>query len=67
MQAMKWEYKTIKLDVSGWFLPDVDPSAFDAELNVLGDAGWELVTAFDVNRLRGATSEVVALLKRPRN
>jgi hypothetical protein len=67
MRAPKWEYKTVQIDVSGWLGPKLQPDAVDAELNLYGDAGWELVSAFDVNRGHGHTSAVVALFKRPRN
>ena len=66
MPAQKWEYKTMKLDISGWFLPEMNAEEADVALNAVGEAGWELVAAFDVNRMRGATWEVVAMFKRPR-
>ena len=46
--------------------PKVDPEAIDAELNQYGQAGWELVGAFDINRGHGTTSAIVAMFKRPR-
>jgi hypothetical protein len=66
MRPPQWEYKSVQLDVAGWFTPDVQPDALDAALNEHGAAGWELVSAFDVNRGHGRTSAVVALFKRPR-
>lgn len=62
---MRWEYKTLKLDVHGFFAPKVDPSVISAELNKLGGEGWELVAAFDTNWGQGATASVVAIFKRP--
>jgi hypothetical protein len=67
MRPPRWEYKTLRLDVAGWLGPKVDPARFDAELNALGDAGWELVSALDVNRAEGATAAIVALFKRARD
>ena len=67
MRYTQWEYRTVLIDVSGWLNPTVDPEETNAELNRYGAEGWELVSAFDVNRLHGRTSEVVALLKRPRS
>jgi phenylalanyl-tRNA synthetase beta subunit len=66
MRAQQWEYKSVQIDVAGWINPDVQPEALDAALNVHGAAGWELVSAFDVNRGHGRTSAVVALFKRAR-
>jgi hypothetical protein len=67
MRAPRWEYKTLHFDVRGWLGPKLEPGQLDAELNALGEAGWELVTAFDVNRGDGGTSAIAALLKRPRD
>ena len=61
---MKWEYKTVKFDVAGWWAPNVDPHKLDAELNRLGAEGWELVSAFDTNWSHGASRDVVAIFKR---
>ena len=66
MRPPQWEYKTVQIDVAGWFLPTVEPDAMDAELNRYGAEGWELVSAFDINRAHGRTSHVVVLFKRPR-
>jgi hypothetical protein len=66
MRAPQWEYKTLQIDVAGWLGPKVQPEVLDAELNRHGEAGWELVSAFDVNRGHGSTSAIVALFKRPR-
>jgi hypothetical protein len=67
MRASRWEYKSLSLDVSGWLGPNVEPEKLDAELNAHGEAGWELVSAFDVNRGHGRTSAIVALFKRSRD
>jgi len=66
MRAPRWEYKSLHLDVAGWLGPKVEPDRLDAELNAHGDAGWELVSALDVNTGQGATAAIVALFKRPR-
>ena len=66
MRAEKWEYSTVYLNVAGFFGPRMDTEALNAELNAHGEAGWELVSAFDVNRVRGATSGIVALFTRSR-
>jgi len=67
MRAPRWEYKSLHLDVSGWIVPKVDTAEMEAELNAQGEAGWELVSAFDLNRGHGRTTAIVALFKRPRD
>ena len=67
MRAPRWEYKTLQIDVASWLGPKIDSSKVDGELNAHGEAGWELVSAFDVNRGHGSTSAIVALFKRPRD
>ena len=62
----RWEYQTLKFDVAGFFGPDVRPETLDEALNALGAQGWELSSAFDVNRGHGRTSEIVAVFKRSR-
>lgn len=65
MRAQKWEYTSVHLEVGGWINPKVDREAIDAELNRFGEAGWELVSALEVNA-HNRTSGIVALFKRPR-
>jgi hypothetical protein len=67
MRPPRWEYKSVHLEVAGWLGPNVEPARLDAELNRHGDAGWELVSAFNVNEGAGGTSAIVALFKRPRD
>lgn len=63
----KWEYKTIKLDTKGLLGGILDATVFDGMLNQLGADGWEMIAAFDTNQSYGASREVVAVFKRPRN
>jgi hypothetical protein len=62
----RWEYQTVQLDVEGFFRPHVDEESVSYQLNQLGAQGWELVSAFDLNRGHGRSVEIVAMLKRPR-
>jgi hypothetical protein len=64
---MKWNYKVIKLDASGFWLSQghVDEKALQAEMNRLGAQGWELVSTFDTNLGGGGTRDVVAVFKQP--
>lgn len=65
---MKWEYQTVKLNITGsWNLSGID---FDVDVvqefaNRLGSEGWELVAAFPVNSGHGQSKEVVFMFKRP--
>ena len=63
---MIWEYKTVKLGATGLFGGKVDESKLDALMNDLGRNGWELAAAFDTNQDYGATRDVVAIFKRPK-
>jgi hypothetical protein len=64
MQPIKWEYHTVTLDVEGIFNIRVDGGQLTEEFNLLGRAGWELVSMFDLNRGHGRSSSVVAVFKR---
>jgi hypothetical protein len=63
---MRWEYRTIKLATTGfWMGGKLDETEFDEMLNVLGRERWELVSAFDTNQSHGASRDIVAIFKRP--
>jgi hypothetical protein len=61
-----WEYKTVKVETKGFRGGILDTNEFDALLNQLGRAGWELVATFDTNMIHGESREAVAVFKRPR-
>ena len=61
---MKWEYKTIKLAITGFLGGKLDERKLDDFMNQLGEQGWELVSAFDTNQGGGVTRGVVAVFKR---
>lgn len=61
-----WEYKTIKIVDTGTFGPNFNLTDLDEKLNHLGKQGWEVISALDLNVFRGASSDVVVILKRPR-
>jgi len=63
---MKWEYMTLMLPASGFFLGGkIDGQEFTDKLNQLGSQRWELVSVFDTNMTDGQTRDVIAVLKRP--
>ena len=64
----KWEYRTIKLETTGWFAGGkLDEKKLDEHMNLLGRDGWELVSAFDTNQMHGASREVIVMFKRERS
>ncbi len=63
---MQWEYKTLKLETTGFVGGILDEKKLEAMMNQLGAEGWELVAAFDTNMSQGATRYAVTLFKRPR-
>jgi hypothetical protein len=65
---MVWEYKTIKLAATGfWVGGNIDAEKLDLMMNELGQQGWELAAALDTNEADGKTKDVVVIFKRPRN
>ena len=66
LQATRWEYITLKLDVDRFLLgPQIEPKQVTHHLNHFGDDGWELVSMIDVNAGEGRTCDLVAVFKRP--
>ena len=61
---MKWEYKVVKVSVTGLLKPNVNPSAIEQILNEFGNTGWELVTTTSITSGNGATMEIVLSFKR---
>lgn len=62
---IKWEYRTIKLETTGWFVGgNLNETKLDDYMNTLGAEGWELISAFDTNQAYGASKDVVAIFKR---
>ena len=66
MPTQRWEYRTLQLDLEGWFRPSVDVAQTNATLDALGHEGWELVSVLDLNRGHGHSTALVAFLKRAR-
>jgi hypothetical protein len=63
---MKWEYKTLNLEqpIRWPFLGgELDVAGIDKQMNRMGQAGWELVSALDTGR--GGIRFVVLIFKRP--
>lgn len=62
---MKWEYKTVIINIAGFFRNKVSPDQIEDCCNQLGKEGWELVTnsAHAVNY--GETKNFILIFKRP--
>jgi len=62
-----FEYQTLVFDCPEGFFSEtaLNHDSFLESLNRWGAKGWELVNVFDINRYKGATGQVVAVLKRP--
>jgi hypothetical protein len=66
-EPIRWEYKSIEFNTSGWLSLNYDPSTVDAKLNQLGKDGWELVSTTGLNEHYGRTIRLVVFLRRPRS
>lgn len=63
---MKWEYKTVKVSVQGfWGGVGLDTEKTDEFINQYGKESWELISGFDLNQGPGRSKEVVLIFKRP--
>ena len=60
MEHQRWEYKIINIRSENYRL---DP-AYEAELNELGETGWELVSITAINFKTGATDHIGMVFKR---
>ena len=65
--AVKWEYAVLKFGTEEGFFSgtDFDANQFSEYLNKYGAEGWELVSAFDIERRQGGSKYVLATFKRP--
>ncbi|MEM6966533.1 MAG: DUF4177 domain-containing protein [Bacteroidota bacterium] len=63
----KFEYKTLKFDISGGFFSvggKVDIVQLDKQLAELGELGWELVNTFDTAMYQGSSRELILIFKK---
>ncbi|MDF2474507.1 MAG: hypothetical protein K0R21_2289 [Anaerocolumna sp.] len=56
----RWEYKSIKFETTGFFGGKLDLHNFDADINRLGEDGWELVSCITTTAGEGVSREVIA-------
>jgi hypothetical protein len=60
----KWEYKSLKFEVKGFFGGVLDTEQFDSVANKHGQEGWELVSCFDTNYAQGGSRYIIAVFKK---
>ena len=60
----KWEYTTVKVELKGFAGGILDINKFNAELNNLGNDGWELISCFATTGGQGYGREAIAVFKR---
>lgn len=61
-----WDYKTVKISTEFGFFSGTqfDEGALESELKRLGRDGWELVSIFDIEKVKGGSKFVIAVLKK---
>jgi hypothetical protein len=64
VEPMKWEYKVLKINTTGFMGGKFDDEALTREMNDLGRDNWELVSGFDTKMGQGATRNIVLIFKR---
>lgn len=64
-----WEYKTLKIATDFGFFSgtDFDVNQLEQQLNSHGNEGWELVSFFTVEKVKGGSKFVVGVMKRPKS
>lgn len=62
-----WEYFTLKLETEFAFFSgtDFDTEDLNNKLNDLGSRGWELVSLESIEKVKGGSKFLIAVLKRP--
>ncbi len=62
---MQWEFKMIKFEIHRGIIDvSVNERKCEAEMNMLGKDGWELVSSFVTNDCDGMTNLVLMTFKR---
>ena len=62
-----WEHRTLKVTPGGRTGGKVATEALDAELNRLGQQGWEVTSTFKTSLGQGRTREVIIVLRREKS
>jgi hypothetical protein len=61
-----WDYKVLKIETEFGFFSgtEFDSEELERQLNTLGEAGWELTSIFSIEKVKGGSKYVNAVLKR---
>lgn len=61
-----WSYRTVKFPTEFGFFSGTgfDENVLESELCALGREGWELVSIFDIDKVKGGSKYVIAVLKK---
>lgn len=60
----KFEYKVVTYDTKGFLGGSVEVQQIEAQLNLIGNDGWELVSCTSTNQSYGASKSIVCIFKR---
>jgi hypothetical protein len=68
LNTIQWEYRTERFDTDFGFFSGTtfDTDEMNEILNALGREGWELVSVFDISKVKGGSKHVIAIFKRIR-
>lgn len=61
---INWQYKSIKVQLTGFDGGYLNIKSFDEVLNSMGNEGWELVNCFNTTQETGKSREAVAVFKK---
>ncbi len=59
-----FEYKTVSINVEGFFGIKMDMVAYEDMLNDMGRKGWELMNSYPISYHEGATAQIISVFKR---
>jgi hypothetical protein len=60
---MKWEYRVLKMDTTGFWGRTVDDESLEQRMNDLGQQGWEMTRVVPLEQ-NETTSAIVVFFKR---
>ena len=63
----KFEYKVVTYDTKGFWGGTVETRQIEVQLNLLGDAGWEMVSCTSTSQSYGASKSIVCIFKRKKD
>ena len=61
---VKFEYKILEIPVGGFWGGRINTQEVADKLNELGRQGWDVISSVDTNMWRGASRNLIVILKR---